>query len=481
MPVGSQAIAQGQSDLPTIVSSCPDYHSVKKSIDSPSVRRLVEVSNSAELDDAINDAKPGDLIELADGQYDAGTVAIIGLHGTSQYPIRIQSRNLAGAQVRDGLLYTPQVIYLADSSHIELTGMEIYGGDPVDLSSMAVAGIIAGYDGSSIQKPAGDVNHLVISHNTIHSMRQSGIHVGRPGGASSDINISCNEIYDTGLETPLYGEGIYVGNGKDNNSADHDIRIDANHIHLTGGEAIDIKAPVYNVSITRNWIHDIESVWTGAVALGVDLVDYRSANYVFDGNLIYNITSSEERPSNGNGVVAGHGTTRITNNIIWNVEDRAIAFFKRGGGTGMGFADAAKSRVYVFNNTFYRCGDECIGENSYLPGDGQIEPRLSMFNNLLHSQHVDQHLGSYSYNLLVESSDFIGPLQGNADAGDGPGSGFYLDSTSGAIDAGLALGPMFGWDISGQFRSDRYWDYGAYEYQHNSGTTRFRMLRRQTD
>ncbi|WP_281884832.1 chondroitinase-B domain-containing protein [Paenibacillus sp. YYML68] len=77
--------------------------------------RLVPVSNSSQLSAAITGAKPGDLIELNDGNYTFPSIS--KLHGTAEKPIRIKAKNTGLAVV------TGSTVYIKESSHLVLDGL----------------------------------------------------------------------------------------------------------------------------------------------------------------------------------------------------------------------------------------------------------------------------------------------------------------------------------------------------------------------
>ncbi|WP_281884835.1 chondroitinase-B domain-containing protein [Paenibacillus sp. YYML68] len=77
--------------------------------------RLVSVSSSSQLSTAITGAKPGDLIELSDGNYTFPSIS--KLHGTAEKPIRIKAKNKGMATI------TGNTLYIKESSHLVLDGL----------------------------------------------------------------------------------------------------------------------------------------------------------------------------------------------------------------------------------------------------------------------------------------------------------------------------------------------------------------------
>jgi len=97
-------------------------------------QNTIKVSNEDALFDAINSAKPGDVILVADGNYSA--TKINGVEGTEEAPIIVQAENSLGAVINEGLLEfykcsnitfkgfkftTDSTIKLTGCNHIRLT------------------------------------------------------------------------------------------------------------------------------------------------------------------------------------------------------------------------------------------------------------------------------------------------------------------------------------------------------------------------
>ena len=83
---------------------------------SPPPTRTVSVSSASALRDAIEDARPGDTIELADGTYDIGGVSVQA-GGVEGYPVTIRARTVGGVTLTGGSAFT-----LKKVAHVTIEG-----------------------------------------------------------------------------------------------------------------------------------------------------------------------------------------------------------------------------------------------------------------------------------------------------------------------------------------------------------------------
>jgi hypothetical protein len=152
--------------------------------------RTVYVHTATELKAALLAAQPGDDIVLADGVY-SGRFVIDSLRdGTAAHPVTL--RGSRDAILDGGSLTTGYVLYL-QADYWNIRGITIRNG----LKGMMCDGA---------------------SRNLIDSIRvdgtgEEGIHLRR---FSTHNTIQHSEITNTGLHTPDYGEGIYIGSAKTN-------------------------------------------------------------------------------------------------------------------------------------------------------------------------------------------------------------------------------------------------------------------------
>jgi len=152
--------------------------------------RIINVSTATELKNALANAQAGDEIVLADGSYNGKFIIAPGVNGTSTKPIILRgSRN---AVLDAGDINTGYVLYL-QSNYWIIKGFTITNG----LKGLMI-------DGS---------NHCVVDGIRIFNIGEEGLHLRK---FSSHNTIQNTDISNTGLKTPDYGEGIYIGSAKNN-------------------------------------------------------------------------------------------------------------------------------------------------------------------------------------------------------------------------------------------------------------------------
>lgn len=184
-------------------------------------RNRVDVSNASELQGALSNAIPGDMIVLADGVY-AGAFRIT-TSGTNSN--RITLCGTRNSVLDRGSTSGSNALEFASASHWTVAGISIRGGTfsvwVHDYSNyITLQGIDAGFTGQSV------------------------IHVA---SFSSGFTLNSSVIHDGGLNNPEFGEGIYVGtnnrwwtNGQPDRS--DSITITNNHFGPNiRAEAVDIK------------------------------------------------------------------------------------------------------------------------------------------------------------------------------------------------------------------------------------------------
>ena len=192
------------------------------------------VSTASELKAALKSATAGDTIHLADGEY-RGTFAA-SADGTAGSPITIVGGR--GAVLTTGSTASGYALAIT-GEHWNLSGFSV---------STAKKG-------------------LVLDHSS--GTRLDGLDVGTTGqeavhvrSDSRDVVVANSAIHDTGLESPGYGEGVYVGSAKSNwasvtGSASTPDRSDAvtisgNTFTDTSAEGIDIKEGTTGGAVVGN-------------------------------------------------------------------------------------------------------------------------------------------------------------------------------------------------------------------------------------
>lgn len=420
---------------------------------------VIAVSNQSELTAAISAASPGDTINLATGTYtgvryrgDEGATS-----GTAAHPIVIQAANGASPVINPGTVSGgSRAVFIGKADYIKVRGLEVIGGQ----------------FGMTAQNTVG----VDFEYNTVHGSGDATVAVqaffNDDTLVSSDSEIVCNVIYDTGNNSEEFSEGVYVGTGSIGKvDATHDVLIKGNTIYNIQNEAIDIKKFTYNITIEDNLIHDITPWYGGAISLGLNSELWGDANYLVQRNAIWNV-SKHLNGDYAQAIAIGHGTTTIRNNVIWGIDTasdilwnwRHVIQLHNSSSTddsAYGFGNNTYKTVYLYNNTIWGCEEDCINAFS---DSGTNVPDVISTNNLVSS--LSGGVVSASTDHLADGSDFIGPITNAADAGagDGAGSGFALAASSSALNNGTTVAG-FSDDFFGTIRPNgAAWDSGAFEY-----------------
>ncbi|MFZ5894927.1 MAG: right-handed parallel beta-helix repeat-containing protein [Myxococcota bacterium] len=156
----------------------------------------IVVPDEETLQDQLESAGPGTMIQLVSGRTYRGHFILFERNGTQEMPITICGNARIygnGALEGDGDDNKLHGLYVLRSKHFVISGIEV-----------AHAEVGVHLKGSS----SG-----LLSNIKVHDIGGPGVHFGQ----SSSTNVIENSlIYDTGLEYPENGEGIYVGNAYEN-------------------------------------------------------------------------------------------------------------------------------------------------------------------------------------------------------------------------------------------------------------------------
>jgi hypothetical protein len=237
-----------------------------------SVRRTVNVSTASQLTAALLAAKPGDDIVMADGIYAGKFVVAQERDGVANNRITLSgSRN---AVLDAGSINSGYVLYL-HADYWTIRGFTVTNG---------LKGIMA-----------DDIHQNIIDSIRLHHLGEEAIHLRR---FSTHNIIDRVDISYTGLKTPDYGEGIYIGSANSNWStytnglAD---KCDSNTVRnsrigpFVSAECIDIKEGTTGGLITTN---DFNSEGISGANSADSWMDVKGNNYVIEYNSGYNPSGS---------------------------------------------------------------------------------------------------------------------------------------------------------------------------------------------
>lgn len=197
--------------------------------------RIVKVYTANDLKQALANAHPGDEIQMADGIYKGKFIIPVNTNGTAAEPIVLKgSRN---AVLDADNINTGYVLHLR-SSYWKLQGFTLTNG----LKGLMV----------------DESRHCVIEDLKVFNIGEEAIHLRK--FSSHNVIRNC-DISHTGLKTPDYGEGIYIGSAKNNwatySSGEAD-KCDSNQVvgntigPAVAAECIDIKEGTTGSFISEN-------------------------------------------------------------------------------------------------------------------------------------------------------------------------------------------------------------------------------------
>jgi hypothetical protein len=223
----------------------------------------VSVSTAAGLTSALAAARPGQTISLADGTYTGRFEAAAS--GTAGAPITLTGSS--AAVLSTGSLGSGYALHIT-GDRWNVRGLSV---------STAAKGIVL--DGST---------HTVVSGVDVGRIGQEGVHF-RAG--SSDGLLENSTVHDTGLTSPQFGEGVYIGSAAGNwaditgsaTTADASDRVvvRGNTIASTPGEGVDVKEGSSGGTITGNRFHDAGHSGLNSADSWIDL---KGNGYTVSGN-----------------------------------------------------------------------------------------------------------------------------------------------------------------------------------------------------
>lgn len=215
------------TDIPTIPSTpipTPIFTTTPTPIVTPS-GRVVDVTTTATLRTALADARPGDVITLANGTYVSDPQFELAASGTVAAPITlVGSKN---AVITTGTNSNKGYALHVTGDFWNLLGFKV---------DTAKKGIVLD---KSQNTTIDSVEVLNIGQEAVH-FRSS----------SKNGTIRNSYVHDTGQRSPQFGEGIYVGSANSNwgsygneNGQDHsnNVLIENNRIENIPAEGIDLK------------------------------------------------------------------------------------------------------------------------------------------------------------------------------------------------------------------------------------------------
>jgi hypothetical protein len=263
--IGQTGSASASSSSPSASSQAAAVTTASATKSTPAaggdVRR---VSGAAQLQAALKSARPGQVIQLADGVYKGKFVATGS--GTSAKPIVL--RGGRGAVLDSGAYSTGMTLQLDGANYWRLEGFTIRKGQK----------------GLVLDKS----NHNVLSKLDVGNVGMEAVHFR---SSSSDNRLEGSDIHDTGHFDAGRGEGVYIGtaftswdeygNSGGMDRSDRNV-ITGNRIHAVTAENIDVKEGTVDGQITSNVL---EGDRMSGVHHGDSWVDVKGNGYLVADNI----------------------------------------------------------------------------------------------------------------------------------------------------------------------------------------------------
>jgi len=233
------------SPAPETVAGCPPF--------------TVTVTSARELQAALDAVNPGSVIGLAPGVYQGTFTLRTG--GTAEAPVALcgtAASILDGGGVQGGY-----VLHLDRVAYVHLIGFAVRNGQKGVMADQTRNSLVQGLQVSQI----GD--------EAVHLRNNS-----------TDNRVADNQISDTGLRRPKFGEGIYIGTAESNwcdvsgcepDRSDRNTII-GNRISATTAESVDIKEGTSNGILQQN------SFDGSGITSADSWVDVKGNGWIIDGN-----------------------------------------------------------------------------------------------------------------------------------------------------------------------------------------------------
>jgi hypothetical protein len=307
---GDAPAAGGPEQLSASLASDPDDKNSSSEVQNAlSTGRVINVSTSAELVNALATVNAGETIVLAAGTYVGAFTAT--RTGTASNPITLRGPTNAVIQNNksSGKNYG---LYLSGVNYWILDGFTVNNSQK---------GIVTDQS-----------NHNTLQNLTVYNVEDEAVHFRK---FSSDNVIQNSKIYNTGLVQPQYGEGVYLGSAKSNwdkitgdkntpDTSDRNKVLNNTIGPNVAAEGIDIKEGSKNGLIKGNTF-----IATGIKGQnsGDSVIDLKGDNYLVTENTVTNtpalssnfmIDGFQLHENSVNGVSYGHNNVFSKNKINLN-------------------------------------------------------------------------------------------------------------------------------------------------------------------
>jgi hypothetical protein len=417
----------------------------------PASAAVVRVTSLPALQAALDAAKPGDRIELADGTYTAGKAISIrrsGITVTAEHIGRAEIRGSAGFTFGSGvsdvvvqgfnLRHTGALSVPADAHHVRITRNTFQLNVPVIPDDAGGWLVING-------------NDVQADHNTFQNRVNEGVyvHVGGPKpGIAERSWVHHNYFYNHMFSGSNGGESIRVGNS-DRQSHSANSLVEHNLFEKANGDSEAISVKSSDNIVRHNTITDSRGF----------LVLRHGNRTVVDGNVLF-----------GTGIRFHGNDHKVINNYVAGNRDRAIVF-----GSGKEADSGPTSKLHDRPDRVVVAFNTLIGTGAVVDSDGgAFKPKdCVLANNIIQgssSKLVDMVSGStvaYEGNIVWGGQAGSIPSSGYRSVDPklvkDPNGLFRLAAASPAIDSAAGGYSYVTTDFDPHSRTGRF-DVGADEF-----------------
>ena len=412
-------------------------------VHAPAHAAVVGVSTVSSLQAAIDSARPGQRLVLANG-----------VHRADQ-PVKITKSGITiAAQSVGGTVFTSGGFQLGNVQNVTIEGFVFDGTSKLDVPAEAQATRITrntysgNKDGASLSVSADDVQ---VDHNTFQNRTNEGVYLQITGPGSEiakRTHVHHNYFYNHQFSGANGGESIRLGYSHKQSKSANAI-IEYNLFEKADGDAEAISVKSSDNTVRYNTIRNSKGY----------LVLRHGNRTTVEGNLLFN-----------SGIRFHGNDHKIFNNYVESTKDRAIVF-----GSGKEADSGPTSKLHDRPDRVTVAFNTLIGTGAVVDSDGgDFKPKdCVLANNVIRGSSggvVSMHSGS---TVKYEGNVIWGGTGGNM-----PSSGyksvdpklvkdanglFRLTSSSPAIDASVGAYSYVSRDFDPQTRSGKP-DVGADEY-----------------
>jgi hypothetical protein len=416
---------------------------------APASAATVRVSSLSALQTALDAAKPGDRIELADGSYSASGAITIRRSGTSTAPITVTAANVGKAEIRGSTGFS----FAGGVNNVVLAGFNLRHGGSL---SVPANGHHIRITRNTLQFTSSgnwltiNGNDVEVDHNTFQNRSSEGVFLQISGPADNVAKrtwMHHNYFYNHTFSGANGGESIRLGYSHKQSYSANAI-VEHNLFERANGDSEAISVKSSDNIVRYNTIRDSRGY----------IVLRHGHRTVVDGNLIFGASG-----------IRFHGNDhKVINNYVASTTGRAIVF-----GSGAEADSGPTSKLHDRPDRVTVAFNTVLGTSAVIDSDGgNFKPKdCVLANNIVvgtSGKLVDMVSGS--------TVRYEGNIAWGADAG--MPSGTYrsvdpklvkdsaglsrLSSGSPAIDSSAGTYAYVTTDFDPQPRSGRF-DIGADE------------------